>query len=255
MYGRHENWQAINALKDCAWTLIFAKALFPEVGRISVSFTGPTDSPCFVVSDNSGIPSLEAPDSSATQLKTAFSESSLCHVEHHSFLRLCAQRLGGFGALLNYWAVADYELARTDEIDYELQSLKINSVGWRSRYDAQIVSEPRDSDLDDSRWPTQKYLNSLFAHTTKRWATRSHRRPYGTSRLKVFCSAIITVFRQYLRRSHSSNKGISPDLAFRFEWAIFRPVCPTVAGFELRRVGPFLVSAPREGIARDISIP
>jgi len=244
LYGKFHHWRLEDLLLDVVRALVLARLAFPEATHVFVNFDGPRGTPCCYSISVSDIPTTSGPVSAIADTVTALSKAGFAWIAHERALIAAAARISGVSHALNWLDTVDRKMDFNDsKPDYELRHLKNNSVGWRSRFDATVVSFPREIDLNDSGMPTVQYLDSLFRETIMRWMVRaSDSRPWSVARFRVFRSGTLNVYANDAHLPQLLNSGLVSNLLFRFELPIGTPVLRPFFGGTMERCGPYFVA-------------
>ena len=244
LHGTFRHWRWDDLMFDVVRALVLGRLAFSEATHVFVSFDGPRGTPCFYGVPVTDIPDVSAPVSAIADTGLKLSKAGFAWIAHERILSAAAARISGVSHVINWLDSVDRKLDFDDsKPDYELRYLKNNSVGWRSRFDATIVSCPRDVDLDDSGLPTVRYLNSLFRETITRWMIRSNdTRPPGVTRVRIFRSGILHVYAKDARLPQLLNSGLISNLLFAFEFPVGAPVLGPFFGGTTDRRGAYFVA-------------
>lgn len=245
VHGSHAHWRHENLLFDLMRTMVYAHHYFPAARRIFVSYQDHRRAPTFFGMPVDFIPTLDAPSDRLSVLSSQFGKQGGMWIEHEGILAALASKLQGIGSVLNWLQAVpvSMHLGAKDEPDYELREFIDVSVGFRERFRAIIVSDPRPQDLEEDGTPTKRYLQFLFNESQQRWLLRrSQVRPLGAGRLRVLQCAIIEVHRADRRLRKLRDNGLQENFLFRFEWGIGTTPSIALYGSTLQRVGFFTVT-------------
>jgi len=238
LHGVHQHWRYDDLIIDVARSIIAVRYAFPNATRCFVSFRTKNRTPCFFTVPHEQIPTLDAPVTEAGKLVSllAAGDHGFAWLEHQ---RLLPAILGktGIGRFLNWIEALDIS---TSSVEYELRELNDISVGWRSRFDAYIISRPRIEDLDNHARPTPAYLKSLFTETSLRWLLRPRSRPMGTKRIRFFDLGMIHVYLQDRRRTELRGSGLTDNLLFRAQIGVCTG--PPFLGSSWEKIGQYHVT-------------
>jgi hypothetical protein len=229
---------------DVVRALVLGRLAFPEATHVFVNFDGLHGTPCCYSVSAGDIPTLSAPASAIAEIGAVLSKAGFAWISHGRLLTAAAARISGVSHILNWLDSVDRKMDFDgSKPDYELRHLKNNSTGWRSRFDATIVSCPREIDLDDSGMPTVHYLDSLFRETIARWAIRPNEsRSWDVARIRIFRSGILRVYAKDARLSQLLNSGLSSNLLFSFELPVGPAVLRPYFGGTIQRRGAYFVA-------------
>ena len=239
LHGSHFHWHFDALLLDLARATVALRSAYPTAKRFFLSFRSKDGAPCFVSVDSSDVPALDAPATSLVDLGRVLADGQhgMIWLEHKRALPAILGRT----RFKNWFNWLDAVERTSTDIDYELRELRNNSVGWRSRFDAYVVSNPRSKDLDERGVPSVTYLHALFAETALRWLVRKPSpRPLGANRFRIFGCGMLHVYRTDDRRSRLRGSGLTPNLLFSVQ--VGSRVGPPLYGSVWQRIGIFHLS-------------
>jgi hypothetical protein len=238
LHGTHYHWRHDHLLLDTVRAFVALRAAVPRATRYFVSLRSVQGAPCFFSMAREVVPELSAPAAALKQVGDALSDgkNGMIWLEHQ---RLLPKLVGNtrLGPWFNWVDAVDRGLG---EIDYEVREFRNLSTGWRSRFDAHVVSTPRAIDLDDLARPTAKYVQLLFAETLYRWFLRPPMtRPIGTHRIRFFDLGMLHVYHDDRRRYQLRDNGLTENLLFRAQ--LGQPTGPPFMNSKWERIGCYHV--------------
>lgn len=246
MHGTYSHWRSDDLLFDLSRAALALHAAFPEADRYFLSFR-PLDrgAPSFFTIPRSDIP-LDR-----SSLRAIYELARTIMDGHHGMLwvdppHLLAQLFSKtrFGRVLNWNQASDLG---TSAINFELRELRNTSVDRKSRFEAYVVSSPREEDLDDEFHPTVSYLKDLFTQTGLRWLLRAGQRPFGVKHLRIFDFATIYVYAHDRPRQDLRGSGLPEYLMFRAQYG--KNIGPPFLGSSWVKRGPFFVTMNPAGLS------
>lgn len=239
--GVHWHWGLDFLWMDLGRTLLLLRQHFPSATRFAINLSGPRGTPCFLLMPANEIPTLEGSRAELGTMIKGMSTAALIWSEQATILHELLSRRPAT-RLIGAWNTAvDYSL--DSNFDFDLREVRDISVGWRSRFDATVVSVPTANNLEPDGTPSAEYLMRIFLEVAARWLIRPrNRRPLGAGRLRLPTLGVITVLREDRRLHELRAGGLTTNLLFRYELTIGRPVSGAFFGSTLRRIGPFMIS-------------
>lgn len=220
IYGTCSRWRLQDLWLDIGRAFAIAKHGFPNAGNFVISFKDSIGMPYTYRLSRQEIPSYGDKVEALFELSANLPKAGIGWVLHKRLAPRIISRSAKYSILLNWADSVDLKLDLSkNDPDYELRELANKSVQRHSRFEAKIISRPRQQDLDEFGMPTIAYLDYLFQQTLQRWMVRDVPDPrLDNTMIRYYRTCSIFVYKEdYRIRDLSKNDD---NLLFRFELPI-----------------------------------
>lgn len=166
-----------------------------------MSFTDSIGMPYTYRLSRQEIPNYDASIEILFRLAANLAKIGIGWVLHKRIVPQIISRSDKYTILFNWADSVNLKLDLTEnDPEYELREIKNKSIQRRSRFEAKVISIPRQHDLNESGMPTIAYLDYLFQQTLQRWLVRDVPDPgLDNTRIRYYRTCFIFVYREDYR--------------------------------------------------------